>query len=177
MENNSASQKASASRASTEVAPSSIADDLTTSSTTVENVTTQAPDDSTKNGIANEVKVETVPTRKSVPTQKKQKSKVNLSKPSPSARPSVFGKIKFDKNFAKKPQPSSKIVKSNGLTDERLKAFGINPRRFNWKLKHGKSNDNNLKKNPNKKNHPNNVRKPASSNSQTAPPKKMRKLD
>lgn len=175
VENKTASEKTSASHTSTKVAPPSIANDELTSSVMPDTVTEQAPDSSTKNEITEDVKDEKVSTPQSVQTQKKPKPKPKVNLIKPSAGPSAFGKIKFDKNFAKKPQPNSKIVNSNGLTDERLKAFGINPRRYNWKLKHG--NDNNLKPNPNKNKHPNANKKIASSNSQTAPPNKKRKLN
>lgn len=104
------------------------------------------------------------------------KAKVKPMKPSASVGPSKPAKIKFDKNFVKKPQPSTK---SAGLTDERLKAFGINPRRYNWKLKHATSNDaNNLKPKPipggNKR--PINNKKFKSPNGQSAPPKKKQKF-
>lgn len=104
----------------------------------------------------------------------KAKPKVQLIKPAPSAGASKFGKIKFDKNFVKKPQSNAK--NANGLTDERLKAFGINPRRYNWKLKHGNSNNTNQTQKQNSNKRPNHNNKFTSPKGQSAPPNKKRKI-
>lgn len=117
---------------------------------------------------------------KTLPTAGEKKLKPNpnvkLIKPTPIAGPSKFGNIKFDKNFAKKPLPNAKIFESNVLTDERLKAFGINPRRYNWKLKHGNGNEINKKSNAYNNKRLKNNKKFKTPKSPTAPPSKKRKV-
>lgn len=151
-----------------------------TTSLTTEAAIDRAPIRITKDELKKNTKGEKTSTLNSTQKQKnlKLKPKLKLVKPTPIAGPSKFGRIKFDKNFAKKPQQNSKVVKNNGLTDERLKAFGINPRRYNWKLKHAISTDNdNRKQNPNtsKKRSNNSNKFATSSKSQSTPPKKKRK--
>lgn len=120
--------------------------------------------------------IKPLPTGGEIRPKPKPMPKVKLIKPTPTADPSKFGKIKFDKNFAKKAQPNAKIVKSNGLTDERLKAFGINPRRYNWKLKHASGNETNQKSNANNNKRPNSNKKSAPSKSPSAPLSKKFKV-
>jgi len=52
----------------------------------------------------------------------------------------------------KKPIQKSKPHKINGLSDERLKAFGINPKKYLKKLKYGPDTTNQTKQQPMKQN-------------------------
>lgn len=182
--NKSASVKTMSSHQSTEVTSMSYSYEKPVNGATNDAVIDHAPDKTNEEGVTNDAKSEKGSQPDPTKTQKqpkpklklKPKPKIKLIKPPQSAGTSKFGKIKFDKNFAKKPHPNVKIVKSSGLTDERLKAFGINPRRYNWKLKHSDTNQKQKEK-PNNNKHPNNNKKFTSPKNQLAPPNKKRKID
>lgn len=172
--NKTEADKSSAPHESSEVTASLTASEQSTKAATTELVIDEKPAKIIEKTSAAEVKKTVKPTLNLLPSL--GKAKVKPVRPTTSVGPSKLTKIKFDKNFVKKPQPSTK---SAGLTDERLKAFGINPRRYNWKLKHGNSNDpNNLKPKPmsNGNKRPINNKQFKSPNGQSAPPSKKQKF-
>lgn len=119
---------------------------LSESSETSQNLSKlQAKPQNVKPAMKNQNSQPAVKPKINFPNQKTNKGNANKKNPSAKANP---GKSKAAINFNRKHEQSLKGVqkktidkrkqqKGNGLSDERLKAFGINPKKFHKKLKYG----------------------------------------